>query len=105
MNPFHMGTSEGRMTDDQRWQAVLARDRDATAGHSVWRDANLQRSGGGYRQPTCSAACAANPAALVIPCHRVIRSNGGLGGYKWGIERKRALLAQEARSQNAQSTD
>jgi AraC family transcriptional regulator of adaptative response/methylated-DNA-[protein]-cysteine methyltransferase len=41
-------------------------------------------------------ACATNPAALVIPCHRVIESDGGLGGYKWGIERKRALLEQEA---------
>ncbi len=41
-------------------------------------------------------ACATNPVALVIPCHRVVREDGGLGGYRWGIERKRALLAQEA---------
>lgn len=41
-------------------------------------------------------ACAANPAALVIPCHRVIRSDGSLGGHRWGLARKRALLAQEA---------
>jgi AraC family transcriptional regulator of adaptative response/methylated-DNA-[protein]-cysteine methyltransferase len=40
-------------------------------------------------------ACAANPAALVIPCHRVVRADGGLGGYRWGIARKRALLAAE----------
>jgi AraC family transcriptional regulator, regulatory protein of adaptative response / methylated-DNA-[protein]-cysteine methyltransferase len=40
-------------------------------------------------------ACAANPAALVTPCHRVIRSDGGLGGYRWGIERKRQLLDGE----------
>jgi AraC family transcriptional regulator of adaptative response/methylated-DNA-[protein]-cysteine methyltransferase len=40
-------------------------------------------------------ACATNPAALVIPCHRVVRSDGGLGGYRWGIERKRALLERE----------
>lgn len=40
-------------------------------------------------------ACAANPAALVTPCHRVVRSDGGLGGYRWGISRKKALLAQE----------
>lgn len=40
-------------------------------------------------------ACAANPAALLIPCHRVIRSDGGLGGYRWGIERKRKLLDRE----------
>jgi AraC family transcriptional regulator of adaptative response/methylated-DNA-[protein]-cysteine methyltransferase len=41
-------------------------------------------------------ACASNPAALVIPCHRVVKSDGEMGGYRWGIERKRALLAKEA---------
>jgi AraC family transcriptional regulator, regulatory protein of adaptative response / methylated-DNA-[protein]-cysteine methyltransferase len=40
-------------------------------------------------------ACAANPAALVIPCHRVVRGDGGSGGYRWGAERKQAILANE----------
>jgi AraC family transcriptional regulator of adaptative response/methylated-DNA-[protein]-cysteine methyltransferase len=40
-------------------------------------------------------ACASNKIAAVIPCHRVVRANGGLGGYRWGIERKRKLLEQE----------
>lgn len=40
-------------------------------------------------------ACATNPVALVIPCHRVIRRNGELGGYRWGLERKKALLERE----------
>ena len=40
-------------------------------------------------------ACATNPVALVIPCHRVIREDQGLGGYRWGLERKDALLEQE----------
>ena len=44
-----------------------------------------------------ATACGANPAALVVPCHRIVRSDGGLGGYRWGIERKRELLAQEAK--------
>lgn len=41
-------------------------------------------------------ACATNPIALAIPCHRVVRSNGDLAGYRWGIERKRILIQKEA---------
>ena len=41
-------------------------------------------------------ACAANPIALAIPCHRVIRADGELAGYRWGIERKRDLIEKEA---------
>lgn len=40
-------------------------------------------------------ACASNPVAVIIPCHRVISADGGLGGYRWGTERKRALLERE----------
>jgi len=43
-------------------------------------------------------ACATNPVALVIPCHRVIREDSSLGGYRWGLERKRKLLDNEKRS-------
>jgi AraC family transcriptional regulator, regulatory protein of adaptative response / methylated-DNA-[protein]-cysteine methyltransferase len=42
-----------------------------------------------------AGACAANPLAVAIPCHRVVRNDGALSGYRWGIERKRTLLAQE----------
>ena len=40
-------------------------------------------------------ACATNPVALVVPCHRAIRDDGSLAGYRWGIERKELLLARE----------
>ena len=49
--------------------------------------------------PTASRAvaraCATNPVAVAIPCHRVVRENGDLGGYRWGVERKKALLEME----------
>ena len=44
-----------------------------------------------------AAACAANRIAVAIPCHRVVRSDGGLAGYRWGIDRKRALIEREQR--------
>jgi AraC family transcriptional regulator, regulatory protein of adaptative response / methylated-DNA-[protein]-cysteine methyltransferase len=60
-------------------------------------------------QPTAARAvaraCARNPAAVLIPCHRVIRGSGDLGGYRWGLARKRALIEREralrARTQRA----
>lgn len=42
-------------------------------------------------------ACATNPLAVVVPCHRVLRRDGGISGYRWGVERKRLLLEREAR--------
>jgi AraC family transcriptional regulator of adaptative response/methylated-DNA-[protein]-cysteine methyltransferase len=45
-----------------------------------------------------AGACAANPLAVAIPCHRVVRSDGALSGYRWGIARKRALLEREAKT-------
>ena len=44
-----------------------------------------------------AGACAANVLAVVIPCHRVVRSDGDLAGYRWGRERKRALLEREGK--------
>ena len=51
-------------------------------------------------QPTAARAvaraCATNPVAVVIPCHRVVARGGGISGYRWGVERKRRLLEREA---------
>jgi AraC family transcriptional regulator of adaptative response/methylated-DNA-[protein]-cysteine methyltransferase len=53
-------------------------------------------------QPTAARAvaraCATNPVSVVIPCHRVLREDGALGGYRWGLERKQALLDHEKKS-------
>ncbi|HKU92731.1 MAG TPA: methylated-DNA--[protein]-cysteine S-methyltransferase [Sphingomicrobium sp.] len=40
-------------------------------------------------------ACASNPVAVLIPCHRVVKADGSLGGYRWGVKRKAALLDRE----------
>jgi len=57
----------------------------------------LARNVGAQTSPRAvGAACAANPIALAIPCHRVVRSDGDLAGYRWGIERKRELIRKEA---------
>jgi len=53
-----------------------------------------------YRSPAqqVAEACASNEVAILIPCHRVIRSDGSSGGYRWGIGRKKALLKKEQTS-------
>ncbi|NVK42185.1 MAG: bifunctional DNA-binding transcriptional regulator/O6-methylguanine-DNA methyltransferase Ada [Oceanospirillaceae bacterium] len=48
-----------------------------------------------------ASACAANRVGVLVPCHRVLRSDGGLGGYRWGLERKRALLDAERARRNS----
>ncbi len=73
------------------WRALQAIPPGATASY-----ADIARAIGAPEAVRAVAgACAANPVALAIPCHRVVRSDGALSGYRWGVERKRVLLERE----------
>lgn len=74
------------------WQAL----RDIPPGQTVTYAELARRVGAPGAVRAVGSACGANPVAIAIPCHRVVRSDGGLSGYRWGIERKRALIALEA---------
>jgi len=76
------------------WQALRAIPAGATASYGDI----ARRIGAPSAVRGVAQACAANPVAVAIPCHRVIGSDGSLTGYAGGIERKRALLAKEAKS-------
>jgi AraC family transcriptional regulator of adaptative response/methylated-DNA-[protein]-cysteine methyltransferase len=74
------------------WQAL----RDIPAGATASYTDIARRIGAPKAVRAVAGACAANPVAVAIPCHRVVRRDGALSGYRWGIERKRALLQREA---------
>ena len=74
------------------WQAL----REIPAGKTVSYTEIAKRIGAPQSARAVAQACAANMLAVAIPCHRVVRNDGGLSGYRWGVERKRALLDKEA---------
>ncbi len=76
-------------------QRVWAALREVPAGRTVSYAQVAQRIGEPGAVRAVAQACGANAIAVAIPCHRVIRNDGGLSGYRWGVERKRALLARE----------
>jgi O-6-methylguanine DNA methyltransferase len=76
------------------WDALCA----IPTGRTVTYAALARRIGEPGLVRAVANACAANAIALAIPCHRVIRSDGTLSGYRWGVERKSALLAREAQA-------
>jgi O6-methylguanine-DNA--protein-cysteine methyltransferase len=73
------------------WRALLGIPRGSVTSYG--RLANTVGSAGAAR--AVGAACAANPVALMIPCHRVVRESGDLNGYRWGVQLKELLLAWE----------
>jgi AraC family transcriptional regulator of adaptative response/methylated-DNA-[protein]-cysteine methyltransferase len=74
------------------WQAL----QEIPAGQTVSYAEIARRIGVPKAVRAVAGACAANKLAVAIPCHRVVRNDGSLSGYAWGVERKRALLDREA---------
>lgn len=73
------------------WEAL----RQIPSGETVSYSELAERIGLPSGARAIAGACAANPVAVAIPCHRVVRNDGALSGYRWGVERKRALLERE----------
>ena len=76
------------------WRAL----REIPAGSTASYTEIAERIGAPKAVRAVARACASNAIAVAIPCHRVVRTDGALSGYRWGVERKRALLEREARS-------
>jgi AraC family transcriptional regulator of adaptative response/methylated-DNA-[protein]-cysteine methyltransferase len=85
-----------RGTDFQMrvWDAL----RKVPAGTTVSYTFLAEQIGAPTAVRAVAQACAANPLAVAIPCHRAVRADGDLAGYRWGLERKQALLEREAQA-------
>lgn len=81
----------GTAFQERVWQAL----RDIPVGSTASYTEIAARIGAPKSVRAVASACAANTLAVAIPCHRVVRSDGALSGYRWGVERKRALLDRE----------
>ena len=79
---------------------VPAQGVDISAIHSLRNNALLQRSGEGHSPATATRAvaraCATNRIAVAIPCHRVVRENGDMGGYRWGVGEEKSIVGDGA---------
>lgn len=82
----------GTVFQQRVWQALQTIKPGQTASYGEL----AQRIGSPKAVRAVASACAANVLAVAIPCHRIVRNNGDLSGYRWGVERKRALLTREA---------
>ena len=82
----------GTAFQQQVWQALQRIPVGSTVSYSEL----AHKLGKPQASRAVAGACAANALAVAIPCHRVVRSDGAISGYRWGVERKRALLQHEA---------
>mgnify|MGYP000005143786 CR=1 FL=1 len=82
---------QGTAFQRQVWQAL----QDIPPGNTTSYKAIAQQIGNPQAVRAVASACAANQLAVAIPCHRVVGSDGALRGYRWGSDRKRALLERE----------
>lgn len=82
----------GTVFQQRVWEAL----REIPAGCTASYSDIAHRIGAPKAVRAVAQACGANPLAVVVPCHRVVRRDGDLCGYRWGLERKRALLDREA---------
>jgi len=89
--PVHQHSGPFR---EQAWDVL----RDVTAGSPITYTEFAARAGRPAAVRAAAGACAQNAAALFVPCHRILRSDGSLGGFRYGLEIKRALLDREAKS-------
>lgn len=87
----------GTAFQNRVWRAL----QQVPSGQTVTYTEIAQRLGQPTAARAVAAACAANPVAVVVPCHRVVRSDGALSGYRWGVDRKRKLLEREAEAGDA----
>jgi AraC family transcriptional regulator, regulatory protein of adaptative response / methylated-DNA-[protein]-cysteine methyltransferase len=85
---------QGTAFQQRVWQALRQIPPGATASYAEI----AQRLGVPQAARAVARACASNTIAVAIPCHRVVRRDGALSGYRWGVERKRLLLEREAAS-------
>ena len=88
----------GTAFQERVWRAL----RSIEPGETVTYAELAGRVGAPSGARAVASACAANPLAVAIPCHRVVRADGTLGGYRWGLARKAALLDREAPATGSQ---
>ena len=92
---FHLPLDVRGTAFQQRvWRAL----QDIPLGATVSYADIARRIGEPKATRAVAQACGANPLAVAIPCHRVVRNDGALSGYRWGVERKRALIDKEAQA-------